>query len=99
MNPVLYTSSLFVGLLTGYMIKRKPDMQLGGPLVERLIWLLSLLSVVVIVVWHRTFMQLNVVHDSESILAWFMYYKLVWAFFLGYTLYLCCTGRGGKSFS
>lgn len=93
MSPFLYLTSLSIGMLTGYLIKFKPDLQFGGRIMATLMWLVSLISVVIVFIWHNTFLTPNIIQSTNHIVLWFMYQKLVWPIFLGLTAYLSCTGR------
>jgi len=93
LNPLLYVNSAIVGLITGYLIQRKPRLPLGGPVVETGVWLVSLVSVLYALIWHYGFMEQNIIIPESSVIGWFAYYKMTWSLFLGLTTYLCCTGR------
>lgn len=96
-NPVQYVTALSIGLLTGYLIKCKPNMRIpGGRVTELILWLSSFSSIVLIFAWHNSFWEINKVNSEYNILAWFVMSKFMIASSLGFISYMCCTGRGGE---
>ena len=63
---------------------------------EITIWTLGAIGTVLIFAWHNTFWELNKVNSTESVMGWWIVSKFVVPGFLGITVYLCCTGRGGN---
>ena len=96
-SPLQYVTAMCMGLLTGYLIIRKPNLMMpGGRKVAILTWWLSLTSLIWIFLWNCTFWKLNLVVPSGDIMLWFVVSKFVGTFFMSYTAYLCCTGRSSK---
>lgn len=94
-NPVQYITPLSIGILTGYLIKRHPNLKiLGGRPVEILCWIASFSTFVIFYCWNNSFWDINKVNSSLNALSWFMTSKLFTSAALGYICYMCCTGRG-----
>lgn len=95
-NTLQYFTTLSGGLLTGYLVKCKPNLRIpGGQLGERILWALAFATPVGIYAWHCTFWGWNQVVPDGSALAWQVLSKFGQCFWLGYVCYMCCTGRGG----
>lgn len=97
MNPSLYVTSLTIGMLTGYLIKRHPNIKFpGGRFSERALWLISFLGTVGIFLWFDSFFGDYRAHTTATeAMSWWVISKFVFPGFLAVTCYLCCTGRGG----
>jgi len=95
-NTFQYVTSLLVGLLTGYLIERKPKIQFGGPVMEGIFFALSFASFVLTFAWHNAFWKTNQENSELSVLAWLVSSKFMFTGALSYISYMCCTERGGK---
>lgn len=97
-SPLQSVTAMCAGMFTGYLIKRQPNLQIpGGRKVAIASWWLASISLVLVIyAWHGSFWKMNVVVSSKSVMAWFVFSKLLCAFWLSYSCYICCTGRSRK---
>ena len=96
-NPVQYVTSLSIGLLSGYMIRCKPNMHfIGGKITEMILWVTSFTSIVLVFTWSNSFWEINQVNPEYKVLAWYVLSKFMMSGSLGYISFMCCTNRGGK---
>ena len=86
------------GLLTGYLVVKRPNLKMifGGRKMAILLWLALSAGLVAIFAWHCTFWKVNVVADSASVAAWMVFSKVILLAWVSFTVYVCCTGRCGK---
>lgn len=99
LNPLQYSTAMISGLFTGYLIERKPNFQMpGGRKMAIAVWWSSLIALIGTILWHCSFWKINTIVSSNSVLAWFVASKIVGAFWLSFTGYLCCTGKSSKCF-
>lgn len=95
-NTFQYITPFSIGILTGYLIKRYPNLRpIGGRPVEIFLWIASFSTYVIFYTWHNSFWGLNQVNSTWNTLAWFALSKLATGFGLAYISYMCCTGKGG----
>lgn len=94
-NTLMYVTSLLIGLMTGYMIETKPNIQFGGLIIRKLMWIISITLVIIPFYWNNFFWQFNVDQSNALALAWYVCSKFMFCTGLAYITYMCCTERGG----
>lgn len=99
LNPLQYSTAMVSGLFTGYLIKKKTNLQMpGGRKMAIFVWWISFIILIGTILWHCSFWKINTIVSSNSVMAWFVISKIVCLFWLSYTGYLCCTGKSSKCF-
>jgi hypothetical protein len=82
-------------MLTGYFLRKKPDIYLGGRKIEILLWIISFSNIIAIYCWNNTFWVQNKSPPEISVLLWLGLGKVLYGFALAWISFACCTGRGG----
>lgn len=91
--PTVYLISFLAGFPFGYLL-HKNKVKLSK-LEESLFWVLSVCAIFGVYFWNNTFWRKD--HSSPLInaLLWHTVGKLAFGVGIGWTLFACCTGRGG----
>lgn len=84
-----------VGLFVGYLIKCKPNINLGKQLANLALWLGLLALPFISTSWNESFKPLEGNFSQFSFSAWFVLSKLMWSCGFSWVLFSCCTGRAG----
>lgn len=83
-----------LGSLIGYLIARRPTMNLGTRLTQYVIWVGMLLLLLLAVEWNEQFNPLEGHFSSFSFLSWFILSKLMWSIGFAWIIYACATEKG-----
>jgi hypothetical protein len=82
------------GILLGYIIRKKPNIYLGGKIGESIIWIICGSMSVWAYFWHSNWFV-----EEPSQMNMFLHMafgKLMWVAGLGWIIFACSTGRAGK---
>jgi hypothetical protein len=91
-TPNNYGISFFVGIAFGYLLYKKV---LFSRLKEKFIWILSLVMIITVYLWHNNFCRSDKSAPFLDILLWHSIGKLLFCSGFAWILYACCIGRGG----
>ncbi len=91
-TPNNYGISFFVGIAFGYLLYKKV---LFSRLKEKFIWILSLIMIITVYLWHNSFWRSDKSAQLLSVLLWYSIGKLLFCSGFAWILYACCIGRGG----
>jgi len=84
-----------LGILLGYLIRRKPDLYFGGRIGELFIWIVSWSMTVWGLLWHRNYYNPDYEFGKYEVLLWQAFSKYFYCAGWFWTIYACTTGRGG----
>jgi len=90
-----HISTFSIGILVGYLIKHKPNLNFGGKFGELLIWILAPICTVLAIVWNEKFSYIETKTTHLENMIWIAFGKVLWSLGFAWILYSCCTGRGG----
>lgn len=85
-----------LGSLIGYLIARRPKMNLGTRFTQYVIWVGMVLLPTAAVEWNEQFNPLEGHFSNFSFLSWFVLSKLMWSVGFSWIVYACATERGCK---
>jgi hypothetical protein len=91
--PTFRSNCFFFGMLIGYVLKRNPNVYLGGKLVETIIWIISWSMSLWAFLWTEDWYV-----NPPSALHMILFNsvgKLVWISGWAWTVFACSTGRAG----
>ena len=91
--PIAYLVTFLVGFPFGFMLFKNVQFT---KLQERVFWVLSVISILSVYLWHNSFWRLDQSAPLISILLWHTVGKLVFGMGVGWIIFACCSGRGGK---
>ncbi len=91
-TPNNYGISFFVGIAFGYLLNKKV---MFSRLKEKFIWILSLVMIITVYLWHNSFYRLDKSAPLLSVLLWHSIGKLLFCSGFAWILYACSIGRGG----
>jgi hypothetical protein len=91
-----HISTFSIGLLIGYLIRYKPNMNFGGKFGETLIWIFAPMCTVLAIVWNERFKFTEQKTTHLENMIWLAFGKVLWSSGFTWILYMCCTGRGGN---
>lgn len=95
------TDQLFVvficGLFIGYLIKCKPDINLGKTFTNLVLWVGMLCLPLITTNWNEGFKPLEGNFSQFSFVSWFVLSKIMWAVGFGWVMFACTTNRAGKT--
>ena len=85
------------GILTGYLIRKHPNLYFGGRIGELFLWVFSWWLTFYSMWWTRDWTSLSYVVDETELYIWQMFGKLMFIAGWSWLLYACGTGRGGEN--
>jgi len=92
----LYIISFFVGILFGFLMKKKVAISKS---LEILLWIISISMMVSVSLWHNSLWRLNESAPYWSVILWFSIGKLLYSIGCSCIYYLLCNGKGGTHYS
>jgi len=96
-----YISSFAMGILLGYLVRKKPNFNVGGKFFEIILWVIFPLLSFSSVIWAESFVHFNQLNNDFAsqnqlnIMLCLSCGKILWSLGVFWTIYACCTGRGG----
>ncbi|KAI2798959.1 hypothetical protein BLOT_012578 [Blomia tropicalis] len=84
-----------IGLFIGFLIKCKPNINLGTTFTKLMLWVGMLILPFISTHWNEGFKPLEGNFSQFSFVAWFILSKIMWSCGFGWLMFACCTGRGG----
>ena len=93
-HPTVYLISFLVGFPFGFMLFKNVWFT---RLQENVFWVLSIISMVSVYLWHNTFWRLDESSPLINALLWHSIGKLAFSLGVGWIIFACCSGRAGKN--
>ncbi len=93
MTPNVYLVSFSVGIAFGYLLKEKV---LFTRFQQILGWILSLVMISTVYIWHNTFWRFEKSTTILNALIWLSFGKLFFSAGFAWIFYSCCVGKGGE---
>ncbi len=93
-----YISSFAMGILLGYLVRKKPNLKLGK-IFEIILWIVCPFMSILSVIWAEIFVHFNGDYTSKNQLNLMLCMscgKIMWSLGVGWTIFACSTGRGGR---
>jgi hypothetical protein len=87
--------SYILGLLLGYLIRRKPNLNFGGRSGEFILWIVSWSLTFYAIYWNKDFLNPYTYLSQFDIISWMAFSKLCYLSGWFYLIYCCTTGRAG----
>jgi len=84
-----------MGILTGYMLRKHPNIYIGGPLVEGILTIIAIAIIPLIYIWNNSFWILNDSAPEISVTLYIAFAKVFWGLSFSWIWFACCTGRAG----
>jgi len=87
-----------MGILTGYILRKHPNIYIGGPLVEGILTIIAIAIIPLIYIWNNSFWILNDSAPEISVTLYIAFAKVFWGLSFSWIWFACCTGRAGLEF-
>ena len=85
-----------LGILIGYLVRRHPNVYLGGRISEVLIWSTSWSLTIYALFWHKNYFNYTkYTVTQKQMYNWIIFSKLCYAVGWSWALYAMCTQRAG----
>jgi hypothetical protein len=84
-----------MGILTGYMLRKHPNIYIGGPLVEGILTIIAIAIIPLMYIWNNSFWILNDSAPEISVILYIAFAKVFWGLSFSWIWFACCTGRAG----
>jgi hypothetical protein len=98
LNTFQYVCTFSMGILTGYILRKHSNTYIGGPRVEFIITIISIVIIPLIYIWNNSFWILNDSAPQISVNLYIAFAKVFWGLSFCWIWFACCTGRAGLSF-
>lgn len=84
------------GTTLGYLLKCRPNLNLGTRFVQYILWIGMLLLPFSASEWNESFKPLEGDFTQFNFLSWFTLCRIMWSAGFSWVLFACATGRGCK---
>jgi len=88
-----------MGILLGYIVRKKPNFNIGGKFLEIILWIVFSLLSLSSIIWAESFIHLDhsdyVSQNQFNLMICLSCGKILWSLGIFWAIYACCTGRGG----
>ncbi len=98
LNTFHYVCTFSIGTLTGYMLRKHPNIYIGGPIVERILTFIAFAIIPLMYIWNNSFWILNDSAPEISVAFYIAFAKFFWGLSFAWIWFACCTGRAGLKF-
>jgi hypothetical protein len=92
----MHLSPFMLGMLLGYILRKWPNVYLGGKIGESIIWIVTGIMSSWAFYWHSNW--LIEPPSSINIILWNGFGKLLWVSGVAWIIFACSTGRAGNKF-
>ncbi len=89
-------STFIIGLIVGYLIRKKPNLNTGGKLGNLILWITLPLLPPIASYWSESFKASEGEFSQLSFIMWFLSGRVMWSLGYGWIVFACCTKRGGN---
>jgi hypothetical protein len=89
-------STFIIGLIVGYLIRKKPNLNTGGKLGNVILWITLPLLPPIASYWSEGFKASKGEFSQLSFIMWFLSGRVMWSLGYGWIVFACCTKRGGN---
>lgn len=90
-----YIVVFLLGLFVGFLIKCKPNINLGKKLANLALWIGMMSLPLISTSWNESFKPVEGNFSQFSFVTWFYLSKIMWCAGFSWVMFTCCTGRAG----
>lgn len=87
-----------IGSLVGYLLNRRPKMNLGGRCTQYFLWVGMVMLPLIAVAWNEHFSPLEGHFTHFNFISWLLLSKAMWSLGFGWVVYASATRRGCMNF-